>query len=83
MSFHTIRCVQSADVVGNNRILLILYKPRASHTKLRAKKISLGVVKLASEFGSDKCPKVLLRDTILVKGEYSAVETVLIEKIFN
>lgn len=65
-------------------MLLILYRPKANHTRLRAKKINLGVIKkFDSAFGSAKCANVLSRDKILVKGEMIADDVVLIEKIFN
>ena len=43
ISFHTIDPVQSALVVGSNRIDDILYNPTPNHAKFNATKMSLGI----------------------------------------
>ena len=68
-------------MVGNKRILLILYKPIPSQTKLRAKKTNLGVVKVL--LASSKCAKALWTAKMLVKGLVMAVVVVLIEKMLS
>ena len=84
MSFQTIRCVQSADVVGKSRILLILYNPNANQARLRARNKSLGVVRLLLVAESvAKCAKDLLTDMMAVKGEIMAEDVIPMEKILS
>jgi hypothetical protein len=78
MSFQTIESVQSADVVGNNRIELILYVPITNHAKLIAMNINLGVV-----VSTSKLPNILFILKMLVSGVKIAILVVEMEKIFR
>ena len=78
MSFQTIESVQSADVVGSNRIELILYKPIANQTKLIPTKISFGTCVSHSKF-----PKMVSNLKMLVKGVKMAELVVEMEKMFR
>ena len=78
MSFQTIESAKSADVVGNNRIALILYNPTPNHTKLiptyKAFAICVSTSRLANV-------RSMLNK--LVMGVKMAELTVFMEKIFK
>ena len=78
MSFQTIESAKSADVVGSNRIALILYNPTPNHTKLIAIYIAFAICVSTSKFA-----KVRSMLNKLVIGVRMAELVVFIEKIFK
>lgn len=78
ISFQTIESAKSADVVGNNRIALILYNPTPNHTKLIAMYIAFAVCVSTSKFA-----KVRSMLKMLVIGVKIAELVVLMEKMFK
>jgi len=78
MSFQTIESAKSADVVGNNRMALILYNPTANHTRLIAMYTAFAVWVSTSSLA-----KVRSMLNKLVIGVKIAELTVLMEKIFK
>ena len=78
ISFHTIESVQSADVVGNSLIELILYKPSASQARLHAAYTSLGIFVSSSKLA--KAESIVNR---LVKGVSMAMLVILILNMFK
>jgi len=78
MSFQTIESAKSADVVGNNRIALILYNPTPNHTKFIAMYIAFAVW-----VSTSKLANVRSMLKMLVIGVKMAELTVFIEKIFK
>lgn len=79
MSFHTILLVQSADVVGNRRMLDILYNPIPKKTRLSAIKMSLGICKSTSE----NLEKAWSMPKIAVMGVRMAIDVTLIENMLS
>ena len=78
MSFQRIESAKSADVVGNNRIALILYNPTPNHTKLIAMYTAFAVC-----VSTSKPAKIRSIPNKLVIGVKMAELTVFIEKIFK
>lgn len=70
ISLNTIESAKSAEVVGNSRIELILYKPRTNHTRLQATKINLGTLlsksRLAKVFSTLNKPLIGVMMALLV-----------------
>ena len=81
ISFHTMDPVQSALVVGSNRIDDILYNPTPNQIKFRAKKINFGIC--TSAFCSSMGAKVLFKLKIPVRGVMIAPAVMEILKIFK
>lgn len=79
ISFHCNFDVQSALVVGSNRILDILYRPNANQTKLRKMYKSLAVD--MSTFCN--CPNVDSILKMLVNGDSIAILVMLIENMLS
>lgn len=78
MSFHTILLVQSALVVGNKRILLILYNPSPNQARLKARKMSFGTCK-----SSPRGPNTADMPRMAVIGLMTAELVMLMEKILS
>jgi hypothetical protein len=81
--FQTILPLQSALVVGNNLILLILYSPTANQTQFRRIKINFGICKSTFPPGSSNFENVLFNPTIDLMGFIIDIPVTDMDHIFR